>query len=157
MAYIPPIGSMYNLYTTYIVPSGGLYATYHPCLACVEPLAHWNCFSPCTHTHTSEHMLIVKVVLVASLINAHWHVHVIRVIYNVHIIIMYIIQIHLCTFLFIYIYISIYTMHVVGGLFPHLLLNKQHSTPPSRDSSQKKTPAKLFDQSQPLTSTGFQV
>ena len=26
---IPPIGSIYHLYTTYILPSGGLYATYH--------------------------------------------------------------------------------------------------------------------------------
>ena len=28
----PPIGSIYHLYTTYIyiLPSGGLYATYHP-------------------------------------------------------------------------------------------------------------------------------
>ena len=25
----PPIGSIYHLYTTYILPSGGLYATYH--------------------------------------------------------------------------------------------------------------------------------
>ena len=25
----PPIGSIYLLYTTYILPSGGLYATYH--------------------------------------------------------------------------------------------------------------------------------
>ena len=24
-----PIGSIYHLYTTYILPSGGLYATYH--------------------------------------------------------------------------------------------------------------------------------
>ena len=32
MAYNPPIGSIYQLYiyTTYILPSGGLYATYHP-------------------------------------------------------------------------------------------------------------------------------
>ena len=30
MAYNPPIGSIYHLYTTYILPSGGLYATYHP-------------------------------------------------------------------------------------------------------------------------------
>ena len=29
MAYNPPIGSIYHLYTTYILPSGGLYATYH--------------------------------------------------------------------------------------------------------------------------------
>ena len=29
MAYNPPIGSIYYLYTTYILPSGGLYATYH--------------------------------------------------------------------------------------------------------------------------------
>ena len=29
MAYSPPIGSIYHLYTTYILPSGGLYATYH--------------------------------------------------------------------------------------------------------------------------------
>ena len=26
---IPPIGSIYHLYTTCILPSGGLYATYH--------------------------------------------------------------------------------------------------------------------------------
>ncbi len=26
----PPIGSIYHLDTTYILPSGGLYATYHP-------------------------------------------------------------------------------------------------------------------------------
>ena len=25
----PPIGSIYHLYTTYILPSGGLYAIYH--------------------------------------------------------------------------------------------------------------------------------
>ena len=30
MAYNPPIGSIYDLYSTYILPSGGLYATYHP-------------------------------------------------------------------------------------------------------------------------------
>ena len=29
MAYNPPISSIYHLYTTYILPSGGLYATYH--------------------------------------------------------------------------------------------------------------------------------
>ena len=29
MAYNPPIGSIYHLYTTCILPSGGLYATYH--------------------------------------------------------------------------------------------------------------------------------
>ena len=29
MAYNPPIGSIYHLYTTYILPSAGLYATYH--------------------------------------------------------------------------------------------------------------------------------
>ena len=31
MAYNPPIGSIYHIYTTYILPSGGLYATatYH--------------------------------------------------------------------------------------------------------------------------------
>ena len=29
MAYNPPIGSIYHLYTTYILPSGGLYATHH--------------------------------------------------------------------------------------------------------------------------------
>ena len=29
MAYNPPIGIIYHLYTTYILPSGGLYATYH--------------------------------------------------------------------------------------------------------------------------------
>ena len=29
VAYNPPIGSIYHLYTTYILPSGGLYATYH--------------------------------------------------------------------------------------------------------------------------------
>ncbi len=29
MAYNPPIGSIYHLYTTYILPPGGLYATYH--------------------------------------------------------------------------------------------------------------------------------
>ena len=29
MAYNPSIGSIYHLYTTYILPSGGLYATYH--------------------------------------------------------------------------------------------------------------------------------
>ena len=29
MAYDPPIGSIYHLYTTWILPSGGLYATYH--------------------------------------------------------------------------------------------------------------------------------
>ena len=29
MAYNPPIGSIYHLYTTYILPSGGIYATYH--------------------------------------------------------------------------------------------------------------------------------
>ena len=29
MTYNLPIGSMYHLYTTYILPSGGLYATYH--------------------------------------------------------------------------------------------------------------------------------
>ena len=29
MAYNPPIGSIYHLYTTHILPSGGLYATYH--------------------------------------------------------------------------------------------------------------------------------
>ncbi len=29
MAYNPPIGSIYHLYTTYILASGGLYATYH--------------------------------------------------------------------------------------------------------------------------------
>ena len=29
MAYNPPIGSIYHLYTTFILPSGGLYATYH--------------------------------------------------------------------------------------------------------------------------------
>ena len=29
MAYNPPIGSIYHLYTTYILPFGGLYATYH--------------------------------------------------------------------------------------------------------------------------------
>ena len=32
MAYNPPIGSiyrLYHLYPTYILPSGGLYATYH--------------------------------------------------------------------------------------------------------------------------------
>ena len=29
MAYNPPIGSIYHLYTTYILPSGGLYATSH--------------------------------------------------------------------------------------------------------------------------------
>ena len=29
MAYNPPIGSIYHLYITYILPSGGLYATYH--------------------------------------------------------------------------------------------------------------------------------
>ncbi len=28
MAYNPPIGSIYHLYTTYILPSGGLYVTY---------------------------------------------------------------------------------------------------------------------------------
>ena len=28
MAYNPPIGSIYHLYTTDILPSGGLYATY---------------------------------------------------------------------------------------------------------------------------------
>ena len=30
MAYNPPIGSIYHLYTTYILPSGGLYNPYHP-------------------------------------------------------------------------------------------------------------------------------
>ena len=30
MAYNPPIGSMYQIYTTYILPSGGLYNPYHP-------------------------------------------------------------------------------------------------------------------------------
>ena len=29
MAYNPPIGSIYHLYTTYILPSGGLYNPYH--------------------------------------------------------------------------------------------------------------------------------
>ena len=29
MAYSPPIGSIYHLYTTYILPSGGLYNLYH--------------------------------------------------------------------------------------------------------------------------------
>ena len=29
MAYNPPIGSIYHLYTTYILPSGWLYGTYH--------------------------------------------------------------------------------------------------------------------------------
>ena len=29
MAYNPPIGSIYHLHTTYILPSDGLYATYH--------------------------------------------------------------------------------------------------------------------------------
>ena len=29
MAYNPLIGSIYHLYTTYILPCGGLYATYH--------------------------------------------------------------------------------------------------------------------------------
>ena len=29
MTYNPPEGSIYHLYTTYILPSGGLYATYH--------------------------------------------------------------------------------------------------------------------------------
>ena len=29
VAYNPPIGSIYHLYTTYILRSGGLYATYH--------------------------------------------------------------------------------------------------------------------------------
>ncbi len=29
VAYNPPIGSIYHLYTTYILPSGVLYATYH--------------------------------------------------------------------------------------------------------------------------------
>ena len=29
VAYNPPIGSIYHLYTTYILPCGGLYATYH--------------------------------------------------------------------------------------------------------------------------------
>ena len=29
MAYNPPIGSIYHLYTAWILPSGGLYATYH--------------------------------------------------------------------------------------------------------------------------------
>ena len=30
MAYNPPIGSIYHLYTTYILPSDGLYNPYHP-------------------------------------------------------------------------------------------------------------------------------
>ena len=29
MAYNPPVSSIYHFYTTYILPSGGLYATYH--------------------------------------------------------------------------------------------------------------------------------
>ena len=29
MAYNPPIGSIYHLYTTYILPSGGLHNPYH--------------------------------------------------------------------------------------------------------------------------------
>ena len=29
MASNPPIGSIYHKFTTYILPSGGLYATYH--------------------------------------------------------------------------------------------------------------------------------
>ena len=29
MAYNPPIGSIYHLYTTYILPSRGLYNPYH--------------------------------------------------------------------------------------------------------------------------------
>ena len=29
MAYNPPIGSIYHLYPSYILPSGGLYASYH--------------------------------------------------------------------------------------------------------------------------------
>ena len=30
VAYNPPIGSIYHLYTTYILPSRGLYNPYHP-------------------------------------------------------------------------------------------------------------------------------
>ena len=40
MAYSPPIGSIYHLYTTYILPSGGLYATYH-LLGEPEPTIDW--------------------------------------------------------------------------------------------------------------------
>ena len=54
-----------------------------------------------------------------------------------------IINIHVCILI---IYTNIYNALLLALLLP-LLLNKQHSTQPSRDSSQKNIPAKLSDQS----------
>ena len=41
VAYNPPIGSIYHLYTTYILPSGGLYATYHLLGEPETTIEHW--------------------------------------------------------------------------------------------------------------------
>ncbi len=47
MAYNTPIASIYHLYTTYILPSGGLYATYHLLRepkTTIEPRTFSRCF-----------------------------------------------------------------------------------------------------------------
>ena len=44
MAYNPAIGSIYHLYTTYILPSGGLYNPYHR-LGEPETTIDFNCNS----------------------------------------------------------------------------------------------------------------
>ena len=51
MAYNPPIGSIYHLYTTYILPSGGLYATYHPLQESEKSIDFWwLCVKMSSHT-----------------------------------------------------------------------------------------------------------